>query len=96
MDLDFKTQRVIQLAYADLISEVFLRLRNGEITDKDQLHDLGDSLHNISGILGNYGAWIDDHEYRRIYLKRYDSLWSSKRTALEAFLDERIKFHSEK
>ncbi len=89
-------EKIIQLAYADLVSEVFLRLRNDFFKDRDQVHELGDALHNISGILGNYGSWIEDQEYRRLYLKHYDSLWGSKGLALEAFLDERIKFHSKK
>jgi hypothetical protein len=88
-------ERIIQLAYADLVSEVFLRIRNKNFNE-DQLHDLADALHNISGILGNYGTWIGDKEYRRLYLKHFDTVWGSKGLALEAFLDERIKFHTEK
>jgi hypothetical protein len=87
--------RVIQLAYADLVGHVFLYLRNGCITNPQQLHDLADALHNVSGILGDYGAWIDDQEYRRLYFKHYDTLWGDKYLALERFLDERIAFHSQ-
>jgi len=88
-------QQIIQLAYADLVSEVFLRIRNTTFSEA-QLHDLGDAFHNISGILGNYGGWIEDQEYRRLYLKHYDAVWGSKGLALEAFLDARISFHTEK
>jgi hypothetical protein len=87
-------EKVIQFAYADLVREVFLHLRNRLIQDPDQLHDLGDALHNICGMLGEEG-WICDQEYRRLYLKYYDSRWGSKGLALEAFLDERIKLHSQ-
>ena len=87
-------EEIIQLAYADLVSEIFLRLRNGLFKDPDQLHDLGDAMHNVSGILGDYGAWIEDQKYRKLYLKHYDSVWGAKGLALEAFLEERINYHS--
>lgn len=87
-------EKVIQLAYADLIGEVFLRLRNDLFKDRDQVHDLGDALHNISGILGSYGAWIEDQKYRELYLRPYDEQWGSKGLVLEDFLDERIEVHS--
>jgi hypothetical protein len=86
--------RTIQLSYADLVGHVFLCLRSGRITNPQQLHDLADALHNVSGILGHYAAWIDDQKYRQLYLKHYDTLWGDKTLALERFLDERIAFHS--
>ena len=74
--------QVLQSAYADLVSRVFLCLRNRVFKDEDQLHELGDALHNISGILGSYGAWIEDQEYRALYLRPYDSRWGTKGLAL--------------
>ncbi len=87
-------EQVIIKAYADLVAEVFLRLRNGHFAADEQLRDLGDALHNISGILGEYGTWIDDAGYRRLYLRRYDSRWADKGLALEKFFDERMQFQS--
>lgn len=86
--------QVIQIAYADLVAHVFLCIRNGEIVDRQQLHDLGDALHNVSGMLGRYGRWIDDHQYRTLYLKHYDAIWGHKGLALEAFLDDRMQSYS--
>jgi len=88
--------QVIQAAYADLVSRVFLCIRNRVFKDEDQLHELGDALHNVSAILGSYGAWIDDQEYRALYLRPYDSRWATKGLALESYLNERIEFHSKK
>ncbi|MDF3057034.1 MAG: hypothetical protein K0R17_1249 [Rariglobus sp.] len=86
----------IHHAYAALVARVFLNIRNNRYTEKEELHDLGDALHNISGILGNYGAWIEDEEYRRLYIRPYDAKWSSKTLNLEQFLDESIRSYSEK
>jgi hypothetical protein len=87
-------EKIIQLAYAHLISEVFLHLRNGMMKDQDQLRDLGDALHNISGILGAYGAWIDDPKYRTLYLIPYDTRWGTQGLSLELFLNARIDFYT--
>jgi hypothetical protein len=81
-------------AYSRLLDQVFLYLRNAShgiepITAK-QLFDLGDALHNISGILSGYGSWIDDENYRQLYLRPYDRCWASVGFGLEAFLDGKI------
>ena len=88
------SREIIQLAYSDLVSEVFLHLRNGSFNEGSQLHDLGDALHNVSGILGSYGTWIDDENYRELYLRPYDKRWGSKGLVLEDFLIERIAVHT--
>jgi hypothetical protein len=82
------------MAYADLVARAFLHIRNRASRSDEELHDLADALHNISGILGEYGAWIDDAGYRSQYLKPYDARWGSAGLSLEAFLDERIAHHT--
>ena len=88
------SREIIQLAYSDLVSEVFLHLREGSFNESSQLRDLGDALHNISGVLGKYGTWIDDENYRELYLRPYDKRWGSKGLVLEDFLIERIAVHT--
>ena len=90
---------LVRKAYADLVSAVFLNIRNAQYSDASQLRDLGDALHNISGVLGDYGAWIEDGEYRRLYVRPYDEKWKSSgfrmERGLEKFLDERLLFYKE-
>ena len=90
------SEKTIQLAYADLVSRVFLDLGNHVFKEEEQLHDLGDALHNISGILGRYAEWIDDEKYRNLYLRPYDMRWGDRGLALETFLQERIAHYSKR
>lgn len=88
-------------AYSKLLNQVFLylrgRSRGREPISGDQLFDLGDALHNISGIISDYGAWTDDEKYRELYLRPYDRRWASVSFSLESFLNEKIQeFRSEK
>jgi hypothetical protein len=87
-------EQVIQNSYADLVGHVFLTIRNGLITDREQLHDLADALHNVSCMLGTYGGWMEDRKYRELYLHYYDQQWGTRHLTLEAYLNERIAFHS--
>lgn len=82
-------------AYSELLKQVFLYLRGisrgREPISGDHLFDLGDALHNISGIISDYGSWTDDEKYRDLHLRPYDRRWASSGFGLEAFLDEKIK-----
>jgi hypothetical protein len=90
------TETIVCAAYADLVGRAFLELRNRTIKEEDQIHDLGDALHNVSGVLVSHGAWIEDEEYRRLYLRPYDTRWRGRGLMLESFLQERVEFHSKK
>jgi hypothetical protein len=60
-------------AYADLLNQVFLFLRgrsHDKSLDQEELFDLADALHNIGGVLADYGAWTDDEKYRRLTFVR--------------------------
>jgi hypothetical protein len=84
-------------AYLDLVVDAFLYFRShvGQNTaNQEELRDLADALHNISGILGDYGAWIDDMKYREMYLRRYDNQWAKEGFGLERFIDERVAYYS--
>lgn len=86
-------------AYVDLVKESFSYFRmcvEQPNSNKEELHDIADALHNISGILVAYGSWIDDAEYRRLYIRRFDDRWASSGFGMEAFLDARIAYHSQK
>jgi hypothetical protein len=86
-------------AYADLLNQVFLFLRvrsHDKARDVEELFDLADALHNIGGILVDYGAWTDDEKYRRLYLRPFDVKWGSKSIRLEQFLQSRLDEHSTK
>ena len=90
------TKSTIRSAYADLASQVFLELRNRTVKEEEQLHALGDALHNISSVLGESESWIEDDEYRRLYLRPYDQSWRGRGLMLELFLQQRIEFYSKK
>ena len=86
-------------AYADLLSQVFLFLRgrsHDKALDQEELFDLADALHNIGGILADYGAWTDDEKYPRLYLRPFDQKWGNKSFRLEEFLQSRLDEHSKK
>jgi hypothetical protein len=84
-------------AYADLLNQVFLFLRgrsHDTALDQKEILDLADALHNIGGILADYGAWTDDEMYRRLYLRPFDRKWGNKSLRLEEFLQSRLDEHS--
>ena len=89
---------VIFRAYADLVYQVFLYLRShsGELaTNQEGLHDLADAMHNIGDFFTNYGAWIDDEQYRLYYLRPFDKKWGASMFGLEEFLEQRLRVHSQ-
>src|SRR5262249_29098269 len=86
-------------ADAGLLHQVFLFLRgrsHDKALDQEELFDLADALHNIGGIVADYGAWTDDETYRRLYLRPFDQKWGNKSLRLEEFLQSRLDEHSKK
>jgi hypothetical protein len=86
-------------AYADLLNQVFHFLRGrsrNKALDQEELFDLADALHNIGGILADYGAWTDDEKYRQLYLRPFDRKWGNKSIGLEEFLQTRLEQHLKK
>jgi hypothetical protein len=83
-------------AYPDLLNQVFLFLRvrsHDKALDQQELFDLADALHNIGGLLVDYGSWTDDEKYRRLYLRPFDEKWGNKGFRLEQFLQSRLDEH---
>ena len=83
-------------AYGDLINQVFLFLRTrsrGDDLAEGELFDLADAMHNIAGIIVDYGAWTDDEKYRRLYLRPFDSKWGARSIRLEQYLEARLQQH---
>ncbi|HEX3314856.1 MAG TPA: hypothetical protein VHR72_08205, partial [Gemmataceae bacterium] len=81
-------------AYADLINYIFLLLRITSRTDElsdECLFDLADAMHNIGGLISDYGAWTDDAKYRERYLRRFDEKWNGRNINLEAYVESRLK-----
>jgi hypothetical protein len=79
--------------------QIFLSLRgrsHDKALDQEELFDLADALHNIGGILVDYGTWTDDEKYRRLYLRPFDRKWVTKSLRLEAFLPSRLDEHLKK
>lgn len=88
---------VLLRAYGDLVNQAFLFLRgysHGNEIDRSELHDLGDAMHNVAGIIMDYGEWTDDEKYRELYLRPFDAKWGTKSIRLEDFLESRIRVHS--
>ena len=57
------------------------------------MFDLGDAMHNISAMLDDEG-WIDDKEYRSLYLNIYDRNWAEETgLCLSDFIESRIERH---
>lgn len=86
-------------AYADLLDQVFLFLRGrsrAKALDHDELFDLADALHNIGGIVADYGAWADDEKYRQLYLRPFDRKWGNESMRLEEYLQSRLDEHLKK
>lgn len=83
----------LQFAYAKLVELAFVYVRNGAIPEKEQLHDLGDALHNVSGILTDYGSWVDDAKFRELYLRPYDQKWGQSVLNLEKRLEDFIALY---
>jgi len=89
----------VHRAYVDLVAAAFLYFRSNigqHTSNQEELHDLADALHNISGILGDYGSWIDDMKYREMYLRRYDTLWAKDGFGLEQYIDARVTYYATK
>jgi len=86
----------LQFAYAKLTEYVFCHIRNGTITEPHQLRDLADAMHNVSGILADYGSWVDDSKYRELYLRHYDQVWGHLGLKLEQCLDDFISIYQNK
>lgn len=79
-------------AYSALLDHIFFRLRIGcRAISHDELHDLADAMHNISGIIAYYGSWVDDEKYRQIYLRPFDEKWGKAGFSLERFLQARLE-----
>jgi hypothetical protein len=81
-------------AYGDLIRQVFLFLRaraHDPEFDREELFDLADAMHNIAGVLIDYGAWTDDAKYRKLYLRPFDAKWEKRSIELEEFLEARLQ-----
>jgi hypothetical protein len=80
-------------AYCDLITQVFLVLRirsHDKEFNREELFDLADAMHNISGIIADYGSWTDDEKYRRLYLRPFDAKWGNNSICLEQFIESRL------
>lgn len=83
-------------AYGDLLNEVFMFLRGMSRTQAincEELFDLADAMHNIAGIIVDYGEWTDDKKYRKLYLEPFDEKWGSKSFRLVDYLDARLQAH---
>src|SRR6266700_1088726 len=83
-------------AYGDLINQVFLFLRvrsHNKDLNHEELFDLADAMHNIAGIIMDYGAWTDDEKYRELYLRPFDAKWGKNSIRLEQFLESRLREH---
>lgn len=82
-------------AYGDLINEVYLFLRSRSRNDigDEELFDLADAMHNIAGIVMDYGEWTDDENYRELYLRPFDKKWGKSSIQLERFLESRLQEH---
>jgi hypothetical protein len=50
-------------------------------------------MHNIAGIMTNYGGRPDDERYRELYLRPFDAKWGTRSIALEQFLESRLRVH---
>ena len=86
-------------AYADLLNQVFLFLRSRShnwALDQEEVFDLADAMHNIGGILADYGAWTDAEKYRRLCLRHFDQKWGDKSFRLGEFPQSRLDEHSKK
>lgn len=88
-------KKATRTAYAELVSWVFVCIRNGLGKDHpnrdDILHDIGDAMHNVSVMLQDDDGWIDDAEYRSIYLSIYDEKWADEtRLCLGEFIENKV------
>jgi hypothetical protein len=81
---------VVLRAYGDLLDRVFLSLRSRDVGG-EELHDLADTMHNISAIIVDYGSWVDDERYRQLYLRPFDAKWGKSGLTLEGFLNSRLQ-----
>src|SRR5687767_8768013 len=70
---------IILRAYVDLLGRVFsfMRLRSQTLgLNPIELYALADALHNIAELLTDYGTWVDDEKFRKLYLQPFDRQWS--------------------
>ena len=84
-------------AYSDLLANAFVFLRclshSGAVA-RQEMHDLGYALHNISGLLVHYGFPLDDEKYREWYLRPFDKKWGHQGFGLEQFLESRLRLYA--
>lgn len=82
-------------AYADFVNYVFLylRLRSHNPPAQEELHDLGDAMHNIGLIFTDYKEG-DDEKYRKLYLRPFDARWGKNSMGLEQCLQSQLEEHS--
>lgn len=81
-------------AYSDLLSHVLVFQRSLFILrdlNQDEASDLADAMHNIGGLLTDYGVIWDDEKYRELYLRPFDRRWAHAGFGLEQFLESRLK-----
>lgn len=55
-------------AYADLVSHIFVFLRNHsdpDTHDAELISDLANAPHNIGSLFVDYGSWTDDEKCRQ-------------------------------
>jgi hypothetical protein len=84
----------ILTAYARLIDRAFAYIRSKSFINddkvRDQIGDLADALHNVSGILTDYGGWTDDERFRELYLRPFDRKWGKEVFRMERFLEQEL------
>ena len=78
-------------AYCDLLYRTFTFLRSnvggGLRMDPRAVSDLGDALHNLPSMLLQYDLGLNDHSYRKLYLRPFDKRWGTTSFHLENRLD---------
>lgn len=87
-----RAQDSVVRAHARLLDSVFLHIRSRHSSfEPGELFDLADALHNISGIFGGYGVWMDDSKYRELYLRPFDRKWGHNGIHLEDTLTQLLE-----
>ena len=84
-------------AYVDLVTQAFIYIRSCVALPNpktNELRDLADALHNVSGILVGYGCWVDDAKYRELYLRPFDATWANGGFGTVSFVDARIAHYT--
>jgi len=72
---------------------VFVHLRNYDATqaEREEIADLGDALHNLAQFLTEYGEWIDDEKFRKLFIRPFDEKWGDSSINLEKILKHELK-----